>query len=458
MKLPEALPDELLFSRLIRFCTLYSVSVPQFLDSIFGDNRASINPILTAGINSISELFSEDKQVLIREQTLAPLFMHFHPHYKSKLKKALLSNDNYSAIRASQLFCVKEHSKLTIKMCPTCTFQDMKLFGVAYWHRAHNIPGLEFCYEHRDQLLHITLPERFKLYVGLPKCSEYVSQKGNGECFSLAKFAFTTLLEQSNGITVFHIKAWKDKLANLGYISKNNRIRRQKLLSDFYTFSNRLEYPNTNLLPASKFDYKYITNLLYGNFSQHIFKYFLFDYWLSNKLEGSSVSINESQPIILNKEYLRGRCLQLLKDGFSISQASKKLGKSRSYVKLVALQAGIYSILTPAISNKVIRLAYKGFHRIEIARRLSISNGSVEMLISSVDGLVQWRKRCRYESKRRRCKWKVLKHLRENPLCTRKDIKQDCYAAFHWLYIHEKSWSESVLPYPSNKYPNPRAK
>ncbi|MGO3799233.1 MAG: TnsD family Tn7-like transposition protein, partial [Vibrio casei] len=109
MRLPDALPDELLFSRMIRYCNVGAVPISEFLKNVYGDHRASINPILTSGLSSLSSIYCESKNNLLMEQTLAPLFMHYYPQYKAKLSKAIFSTDNYTAIRLSLLSCVREH-------------------------------------------------------------------------------------------------------------------------------------------------------------------------------------------------------------------------------------------------------------------------------------------------------------------------------------------------------------
>lgn len=463
MRLPEALPDELLFSRMIRYCRVDAVPISEFLERVYGDNRASINPILTSGLNSLSSLYCESKNDLLMEQTLAPLFIHYYPQYKTKLSEAMSDIDNYTAIRISQLSCVREHSQLTLKMCPACVQEDIRQFGVAYWHRAHQIPAIESCYKHQHQLVHVCLPKRLKLAVGYPSSFETEYEESSDESFRLARFSRKVLLEQSKYVSNFRSGSYSEKLSNLGYVTKSGRIRRIKLLSDFYAFTSRLHYLSSNVLPSSESDFKYITNLLYNQYSQHIFKYLIFEYWLSKQrriginpqiLSGNSVD---------NSPNVEQECLALLKQGLSISSISKQTGKSRTYVNSVAYAHGMANLFAPtklksSVRERVIALARKGFHRSEIARRLSVSTGSVEMLISSVTGLVEWRKRCKHESKRRRYKCLILRYRHNNPLRIRKEIKRDCNAAFYWLYLHEPQWLESILPKPSHPHRNPRIK
>ncbi|MGO2418701.1 MAG: TniQ family protein [Vibrio casei] len=463
MRLPDALPDELLFSRMIRYCNVGAVPISEFLKNVYGDHRASINPILTSGLSSLSSIYCESKNNLLMEQTLAPLFMHYYPQYKAKLSKAIFSTDNYTAIRLSLLSCVREHAQLTLKMCPVCIQEDIRQFGVAYWHRVHQIPAIESCCEHQQQLVHDHLPKRLKLAVGYPSSFETDNQESSDESFHLAQFSRQVLLEESKSISNFRSASYSEKLSNLGYVTKNGRIRRVKLLSDFYTFTSQLHYPSSNFLPSSESDFKYITNLLYNQYSQHIFKYLLFEYWLSKQRVTRKAPEISSERGVDSASKVEQKCLSLLKQGLSISSISKQIGKSRTYVKSIAYSSGMEHLLKPtklnaSVRGKVIELAWKGFHRSEIAKRVSISTGSVEMLISTVNGLVEWRKRCKYESKRRCYKCQIIRYKQCHLLSIRKDIKRDCNAAFYWLYYHQPEWLESVLPKPSPPHQYPRIK
>lgn len=464
MHLPDALPDELLFSRLVRYCKLYAVPISQLLEIIYGDYKASISPIVTSGLSSISNTFHECQDNLMMNQTLSPLFMHCYPTFRERLAKAIFSTDNYTAFRVSHLSWVREREKLTLKVCPTCIKEDLEQFGVDYWHRVHQIPGIESCCYHQVQLNHVDLPKRIKLNVGLPSFHmDYGVQTSSSESFLLAKFAKKILLEQSNHISNFNPDLYREKLGELGFITKAGRIRRVKLLSDFCQFTSQLQYPSTNLLPASVTDYKYITSLLYGHFSQHIFKYLILGYWLSSKQTFNQTSMIKRKQTQKSTHRIKQRCLSLLNMGLSISSISKKTGKSRTYIKLIAYSNGIThhfkpAKLAPLIRSRITHLAWKGFHRFEIARRVSVSTGSVEMLISATNGLVAWRKQCKHESKRRRYRCQILRYIQSNPVSLRKDIKRDCNAAFYWLYNHEREWLEPILPKASCPYRNPRSK
>ncbi|MEZ8311953.1 TnsD family Tn7-like transposition protein [Vibrio splendidus] len=134
-----------------------------------------------------------------------------------------------------------------------------------------------------------------------------------------------------------------------------------------------------------------------------------------------------------------------------MAAVSREIDKSRCYVKSTALKNNIPvnlkpKIITPSLKAAVVKLAKKGFHRDVLAKRHGVSTGSVELIISTTTGLVEWRKRCKAESLRRRYRCQILRFIAANPNACRQEVKRALEAAFYWLYIHERDWLESALP------------
>ncbi len=461
--LPNAFPDELLFSRIIRFLTISGQPTSNFFSAVYGSSKASIHPFLTAGLNNLAELADEEADDLLYQQTLAPVFMNCLPVYAARLYKALLSNNNSTATRTSQLSCVREREPLTLKYCPLCVKSDIREYGVSYWHRSHQIPGIESCSKHLAWLIHVGLPGRLRTNVGLPNSYSY-TVKSSVLSKKLAQYANRFLTEGASHCPQTDFGFYSKKLQELGYVTRANRVRRWLLSNEFYRFTLQLNYPSDNLLPKKEDDYKYLSYLLCENASQHPFKHILFSYWL----EECAVQSKCSSEIMLNpfrdsSDTKKRECLELLRKGNSIASISRDIGKSRCFVKAVALRAQVKTRLNPSkltdlVFKTVVELATRGFNRKEIARRLSISTGSVEMFISAIDGLVQHRKRCKYESKRRRYQLEILRYRQHFPQTIRRDIKRDCNAAFFWLYLHEKGWLEDNLPSALPPCSNPKSK
>lgn len=113
-------------------------------------------------------------------------------------------------------------------------------------------------------------------------------------------------------------------------------------------------------------------------------------------------------------------------------------------------------VITEEVISGVISMAYKGFNRKAIAKEFQISTGSVEQIISSEEDLVEKRKIFKYQSKRRKYKAVILRAIGDNPSAIKQEIKNCCYAAFHWLYAHERTWLDNTLPVPTKPKARPK--
>ncbi|MDB2374144.1 TnsD family transposase [Psychrosphaera haliotis] len=454
MQLPTSLPDETLFSRYVRHMTILGMSEQDYLTTLLNKPRASIHPYLTIGIRRAAKICGDSETKIYRKQTLGRLFSYFLPQHAKSISQALLQSNGSNAIRACQLVTFKESETLTLKYCPVCAKEDIKHFGVAYWHRNHQVSGVEACPDHKVWLIHEKLPERPHIKtLLLPSHSTPVKQCTE-RSFQFAKFTKQFLHDISESNNSFNQSELIFELSERGYILGNKRFKRQELTSDLFEFIKGLERTSSTLLPCSDKDYRYLSYLLTGNVSQHPFKYLLVLFWLK-----STLNIDD-KPQAKNIERKYGiedkseLCQYLLKQGNSMAEVSRITGKSRCYIKALAMKNNIPielkpKVITEEVISAVISMAYKGFHRKAIATEFQISTGSVEQIISSEDGLVEKRKQFKYQSKRRRYKATILRAMRDNPYSIKQEIKNYCYAAFHWLYAHERSWLNNTLPIPT---------
>jgi hypothetical protein len=460
MILPLAFPNEILFSRLVRHFTLTGMTIENYLSTVYDNHKVTIHPYLTAGLSQLSEFSLESPVELMNEQTLAPLFIHFLPSYQSTISSGLLSSNAAYAIRACQLTSVKEKESLSIKFCPQCSIENIQEFGTSYWHRSHQIPGIESCFKHQVWLVHLPLVERSKLNRGFLPQVDISPKQSSLLSYELAKYATNYLNCVSKNNQSFNVKDIITKLDKLGFVTKNGHFRRKRLVEDFYQFTQNLAYHSQHLLPESSTDFRYVSYLLSGKVSQHPFKYLLLGFWLSKHLpceEHHEPVTDDSAPA----ELLESKCIALLHQGESMASVGRLIGKSRCYVKALALRLNIPVNLKPKqitedMKSKIMFLARKGFHRSVIAKRVGISVGSVEQQISTSPELVQWRKQCRHESKRRRYKLQITRFIQRKPKAIRQQIKSSCNAAFFWLYAYEKQWLESHLPKAQKPVAKPR--
>ena len=102
---------------------------------------------------------------------------------------------------------------------------------------------------------------------------------------------------------------------------------------------------------------------------------------------------------------------------------------------------------TAAVISK---FAWKGFHRRVIASVVDFSLGTVEQRISCEPGLVEHRKRCKFESRRRRYKATLLRGVSKHTDINRTEIRGIYQKEYGWLYLHEKN---GYLKRSQSRYP-----
>jgi hypothetical protein len=456
MQLPTTLPGETLFSRYVRHMTILGMKEKDYLKLLFNKPRASIHPYLTIGIAKASKISEENTSKIYAEQTLGRFFSYFMPHRSSDIYNAMLADDGNVSFRACELASFKESETLSLKYCPVCSKEDMRCHGVSYWHLIHQVPGVEACPSHKVWLIHQKLPERPHIRLQLlPSISEE-SQTCSDLSYEFAKFTNVFLKRIAVTNDSFEQDNLLTKIRECGYTLGERRFKRIELTSDLFNFIKGLKHCDKGLLPYSEADYRYLSYLLTGQVSQHPFKYLLVDFWLSNIPERHSSIINEAGYNEQSDVHQKAIpiCRKLLKQGKSLAEISNFTGKSRCYLKSLAMKEDIpFSrkpcIVTDKVIDIIISMAYKGFHRKAIAKHCYISSGSVEQIISSESGLVERRRRYKFESKRRRYKTQILRALQRKPTAIKQEIKSSCYSAFHWLYAHERNWLNSALPSPT---------
>ncbi|EKO3410101.1 TniQ family protein [Vibrio fluvialis] len=457
MHLPNALPDETLFSRIVRYLSLSGTPKEQCLKDLVGNRRAVIHPYLTADLTAISSFTNESARELYWKQTLRPLFAYYLPRYEEKICDCSIRTNEL--VRTCQLTTFRECEPLTVKYCPLCAIEDIQRTGIAYWHCSHQIPGVEACSNHGVWLSHQPLNDRehvrssfFPIPKDNPRPCEVVAVQ-------FAKFAETKRLSlQTIPRQLYDSIRYKYQLADKGFATNTGRIKRIELMKALYELSHKLLPFNNPLCIKLPQDFRYISSLLEGSHQTHPFKHLLLEFFLIQIQRSEDMQIKEttSNTEVSDTSELEARCCVQLLNGSSMAQVGREIGKSRCYVKSVALKHCIPVNLMPykitaIVKNEVIKMAFKGVHRSSIAQKFGISTGSVEMIISSTEGLVEWRKKCKLDSRRRRYQCQLLRYFQMYPHNLRQSVKEECSAAFFWLYLNYPGWLEQHLPEPQKK-------
>ncbi|WP_067515887.1 TnsD family Tn7-like transposition protein [Endozoicomonas ascidiicola] len=435
MLIPGSFPDELLFSRLIRHFIQSGITSTDYLEWMYGTRKVSIHPVLTCDLKNISRFAKENAQTLFYQQTLAPLFLTFMPNKSAALKKLMASGGSSKAIRICQYHQFNQSAGLSLKYCSRCAKHDIQTYGVAYWHREHQIPGVGVCSTHGILLAVEYLPERQRLSESLLPVVNEDKRAGSTTDTRFSQYSKDVLNHFSQPDRKLNLTVYKNELQKQGYITNYGRVRRKKLVGDFFEFAKQFTATDSIFLPKNEEDYKYFSFLLSGSINQHPTKHLLLEFWLFRDLEKLLSAKKEKR-----------------------KKAKVKIAKVHKTIKVVKkIQVPDKPVkITKAIKQQIYTLALRGFHRSAIARQFGISAGSVEQEISNHPGMVEHRKRCKFESRRRRYRLQITRFRQSNPNALRKDVRKAHDKAYIWLYHYDRPWLEQALPKATKPKPKGR--
>lgn len=157
--LPTPYEDELLYSYISRcFYKSGFISYRHFNQLIY--EKPEIRPDIEF-INKFSKDFHkkicEIKNIenIIMDMTMFPYYARYLPQIqKNKAFVALKEmNGNFN-----DLLSKPRYRNQVLKYCPLCTKEDKEKLGETYWHRVHQIPGMEVCPYHGCYLSKTSIP------------------------------------------------------------------------------------------------------------------------------------------------------------------------------------------------------------------------------------------------------------------------------------------------------------
>lgn len=148
---PDPYPGELLYSVCARFQNQVQYSDQKFVvKELFGTSNAIAVVDLPSRLDSLiaalplGNRYSAER--LIDDHTLLPFYSPFHPTERiERLREDMRGNSKVSASGRLGMIANSVPSPERLRFCPLCTEDDERQFGEKYWHRIHQVPGVEAC-------------------------------------------------------------------------------------------------------------------------------------------------------------------------------------------------------------------------------------------------------------------------------------------------------------------------
>ena len=154
---PKAYPDELIYSVLSRaYVGNGFITYREFAQEV-QDNKGASPSVEFLGflkLEILEQLKSSyevgDIDELIMKGTQYPYYTRFYtPERKKQALDAIIKGE--SIIDLIRLTTQKEERY--IRYCPKCVLDDRSNYGETYWHRSHQMKGVNCCYKHRIRLV-----------------------------------------------------------------------------------------------------------------------------------------------------------------------------------------------------------------------------------------------------------------------------------------------------------------
>jgi hypothetical protein len=155
---PEAYPDELLYSICARcFDRMCYPSKQSLVQELFGKRTIlaciELPSHLDILIAALPERHHYTADQLIDYHTLLPFYGPFLPPSRLHCIRQDMHGNNWPTIHMrTGIMASRVPLPRWLRYCPLCINKDKEEFGECYWHRIHQVPGVEVCPFHKVYL------------------------------------------------------------------------------------------------------------------------------------------------------------------------------------------------------------------------------------------------------------------------------------------------------------------
>lgn len=152
------LEDETFFSICSRqHLILGHVDVSSTLGWLYGENHRAIIHDFPSNLNALDPNITTcwgGSHSIIHEHTIMPLFCPFQAPLRVEAAETLMRGPSVGSLKYQLgLLTGRFGAEHPLKACSRCMAEDRAAHGTAYWHRAHQFPGVLLCHQHGSELI-----------------------------------------------------------------------------------------------------------------------------------------------------------------------------------------------------------------------------------------------------------------------------------------------------------------
>lgn len=239
--LPEIYPDELVYSWFCRYyvhsgCLTHKMALDDILykrcNNPSKEFLGHLNPDIQKKIREILPI-----ETLILQHTMFPQYARFIP---LESKKKAMYHLVYDFKDVHHLFAVlpRTDTDRYLKYCPLCADEDRRKYGENYWHRNHQIRGMQVCYKHNCMLESSDITAKSEQTFTFCPAEEYAVKRNarginNTPSRSFAEYltaAFNAPIEFEKDIPISSVFYYA--MTDAQYITSTGKTRFTKRLAD----------------------------------------------------------------------------------------------------------------------------------------------------------------------------------------------------------------------------------
>lgn len=466
--LSALLPNETIYSWLARAGLISGLATDHdFLLARLGYTGQQLTSIFPPFIVPVSESLVLDIDELIAKHTVLPFFKPFiqsdvFQEACTKVREGSCT-DAYSQF---SLLANRIPEPSVLCYCTQCAAQDIKNFGVAYWHVAHQLPWINYCPIH---LIKLEAMKRERKLLVLPP------QKLNGcKGFTQASLKQATLAQDAHELWSLNIEAISPHAMRKVYLhglNVNNLICQHGSVRQTH-WKDSLKDHWTNELPRELFNAifvgsiskNYPTNLIYQPDAQfHPLKHLLAMQHLFGSLSAFLNCYSNPHALEVRPHYEACEAfervspektdliIKQLRNGMSMRQAAKRANVSVGYAKSVAIQNNIpierrAQFLFATERAQIVSMLKTGESTASIAQKMECSRGAIEQILTQFPDIKKLRIQIRFKKQRDIHRSAVKECLNSLEVPTRGKVQKFQRSAYTWLFKHDKEWLYKALP------------
>jgi len=177
---PDFYPDELLYSVLARYH-----AGSGYLGYITTAEDLFSSPWSIPDIEFLNTFTEQAVEIITRNHSMEEIVMNhtMFPHYARFLDKERRNRAFDSLLHMQgkyyKMLAVpkkKANESKNLKYCPLCTEEDYDLFGETYWHRIHQMPGVNVCPKHGCYLYNSPIENTTRKTPALEVATDYATK------------------------------------------------------------------------------------------------------------------------------------------------------------------------------------------------------------------------------------------------------------------------------------------